>query len=257
MSNDNYIKILGCGSSLGVPVLCCKCKVCTSELLHNKRGRSSIYISVNNTTLLVDFGFDIKSQLLREKISNLDYAILTHNHADHISGIDELRVFPFAKKKPLQIITDTKTADSMEIKYSYLFKNDSLQTWKVGFFDKIELENITVQFFKQYHGNVDSLGLRIGNFVYSTDVSGFYKESEKFLYYIENWVLDCCDYNSLPNHIGLDNVLKLNTKYQPKRIWLTNMGHNIDYYDLQKSLPENIKPLHDGFILKQNSLHGI
>ena len=87
------VNILGCGSSLGVPVIGCRCPVCKSDSPYNKRLRSSTIISQNETKILVDFGFNIKEQLIKADIYNLDGAILTHDHADHVSGIDELRVF--------------------------------------------------------------------------------------------------------------------------------------------------------------------
>lgn len=244
------ITILGCGSSLGVPVIACDCKICSAPLIYNKRTNSSIYIDDGNSQILVDFGFTIKEQLIRESIKKLDAAILTHYHADHVSGIDNLRVFPFIQKKPLEIFSDNATMRQIENNYRYLFAADKLIARPIDFFAKLKICNITVQFFRQNHGNIDSLGIRIGDFVYSSDVSFFPEESKQFLQNIKIWVVDCADYISHPTHAGLDKVLQWNDQYRPEQILLTNMNHFIDYYEISKILPNNIEALYDGYKIK-------
>ncbi|MFK8039919.1 MAG: MBL fold metallo-hydrolase [Rickettsiaceae bacterium] len=241
------ITILGCGASFGTPVIGCKCNTCLSDSPYNKRSRSAIIIAKNNKKILVDFGFDIKQQLLRAKIDNVDYAILTHDHADHVAGIEELRIFSFYHKKPIEIFTDFDSGKSIANKYHYLLRDNVMNINIIKYPDKKTIGNIDMIFFKQHHGSVNSAGIRIGNFVYSTDVVSFPKESEEFLHNIEQWVLDCASYESNFSHAGLDKVLQWNEKYKPKKILLTNMRHNIDYFEIQKYLPSNIVPLYDGF----------
>ncbi|XVN41043.1 MAG: MBL fold metallo-hydrolase [Rickettsia endosymbiont of Argas persicus] len=245
--------ILGCGASIGVPVIGCDCSVCLSDSKYNKRTRSAIYINNENSQILVDFGFDIKYQLVREKISKLDCAILTHYHSDHVNGIDDLRVFSFAEKKPLKIYGDHISIGNLHKKFDYLFSTNSFmqgkifETKNVDFFDKIKINTIEIQFFRQNHGPIDSLGLRIGDFVYSSDVINFPAESEKFLKNIKVWILDCMDFKSNQNHAGLDKVLEWREKYKPEQILLTNMRHTIDYHKIMDILPNNVKPLYDGY----------
>lgn len=241
------ITILGCGASLGVPIIGCNCSVCKSPSPYNKRTRSSIIIESLGTKVLVDFGFDIKSQLIRAGITNINAAILTHDHADHVSGIDDLRVFSFIHAKPFEIFTDLKTSNIIEERYEYLFKNKNLLSKPVGFFDKFNIENLEIQLFRQIHSSIGSIGIRVGNFVYSSDVSDFPEESEKFLQNIEVWILDCLSYKSNDCHAGLDKVLEWNNKYTPKQIYLTNMRHDVDYHEMSKILPQNIEPLYDGY----------
>ncbi|ADE30450.1 MBL fold metallo-hydrolase [Rickettsia prowazekii] len=242
------VTVLGCGASIGVPVIGCECSTCTSPSKYNKRTRSAIYINDENSQILVDFGFDIRNQLLREKINKLDCAILTHGHSDHVNGIDDLRVFTFMQDKPFEIYTDYNSVAQLHAKFDYLFNLCKLLATKsINFFDKIKINTIEVQFFRQHHGPIDSLGLRIGDFVYSPDVIGFPPESEKFLKDIKIWILDCMDYRSNPNHAGLDKVLAWREKYNPEEILLTNMRHTIDYHEIKKVLPNNVKPLYDGY----------
>lgn len=241
------VTILGCGSSLGVPVIGCNCNICNSASQYNKRTRSSIFISDENSNILVDFGFDIKDQLIREGINRLDGAILTHNHADHVSGIDNLRVFPQIQKKPLAIFTDYQTASLVENRYNYLFNPNNLVIRPVDFFAKFMIGSLTIQLFKQYHGAINSLGIRIGDFIYSSDVVDFPDESKQFLFNSKVWILDCLDYKSNHAHAGLDKILLWNEQYKPGQIFLTNMRHTIDYDKILAELPDNIAPLYDGY----------
>ncbi len=241
------ITVLGCGPSLGVPIIGCECNVCTSSSIYNKRTRSSIYIDDDNSQILIDFGPDIKDQLIREKIKKVDAAILTHDHADHVGGIDTLRIFPFLQKKPLEIFSDSKTLARTQERNEYLFTPEKLVTRAVDFFTKCTINTIEVQFFKQYHGPVDSLGVRVGDFVYSTDVVDFPQESKCFLQNIEVWILDCTAYKSNDSHAGLERVLQWNQEFKPGRILLTNLSHLVGYDEILKILPPNIQPLYDGY----------
>lgn len=252
MSNKLQVTILGCGSSLGVPVVGCSCNVCSSDSNYNKRTRSAIIINDDNTRVLVDFGVDIRSQLLRENTKDIDAAILTHNHADHVNGIDELRTFFFINNKPLKIYTDSATADIIAGQHGYLFNKGYLSLNKVDFFTDFTIGSLNFSIFEQPHGNTSSMGIRIGDFVYSNDVSDFTPQTRPYLQNIKTWILDCVSYNSNPRHAGLDKVLQWYEEYKPRQIFLTNMSHDIDYHEISKPLPPDIKPLYDGYRFSMN-----
>jgi len=239
------VDILGCGSSLGVPVVSCRCLVCKSDSPYNKRLRSSIIISQNETKILVDFGFDIKEQLIKADVSDLDGAILTHDHADHVSGIDELRVFFYVRRKPLDIFVLDSIAPSILDRYAYLFNSGRLNMNIINSFEEIKIKNMKLQTFPQMHGAIESLGIRVDGFVYSCDVREFSAITDKYLYDIDAWVVDCMDYKSNFAHAGLEKILEWDKKYKPKRIYLTNMNHNIDYHKIVTELPTHITPLYD------------
>ena len=242
------VSVLGCGSSLGVPVIGCDCKTCKSKSPYNKRTRSAIFIEHADTKILIDFGFEIREQLIRAGIKNLDAAILTHDHADHhVGGIDNLRAFSYFQKKPLDVYVESASREAIEKRYEYLFDGSFLQAVPVDFYENIQIKTINIQFFRQIHASIDSLGIRIGNFVYSSDVSDFSQRSQKYLENIDVWILDCVSYESVNAHAGLDRVLEWNNKYAPRQILLTNMRHDIDYDQIIKILPENIAPLYDGY----------
>lgn len=243
------VTILGCGSSHGVPVIGCACAVCKSDSPYNKRRRSSILIERGAAKILVDFGFDIKDQLLDAGICDLDAAILTHNHADHVSGIDNLRIFKYLSGRALPIYTDIATANVIGERYKYITEAGEAIICGNDPYGLVEVAGVPVQFFLQQHAEIDSLGFRIGNFVYSSDVRDFYDESIQYLDGIDVWVLDCMGYKSNHAHAGLDRVLKWNERFKPKEIYLTNMRDKIDYFKIQTELPANIKPCYDGLKL--------
>lgn len=252
------VTVLGCGSSLGVPVIGCDCTVCVSHSNYNKRSRSAIVISDGESKILVDFGFDIKGQLIREGVVELDGAFLTHYHADHSSGIDNLKVFTYIKKQSFEIFADEYTANQVKLHHGYLFKDirmpdgkflgmSHLKMHAVDPYAIFKIKTLELQLFLQRHGDIYSSGIRIGNFVYSNDVVDFPPRSQEYLYDIDTWVLDCCDYKSNYSHAGMDKVLEWAKKYKPKRIFLTNLSHRIEYEEVIKRLPDNIKPLYDGY----------
>ena len=244
------VNILGCGSSLGVPVIGCSCSVCKSDSPYNKRLRSSIIINQNETKILVDFGFNIKEQLINLGVYHLDAAILTHEHADHLSGIDELRVFFYIHGKPLDIFILESIAPLIFERYKYLFDSGMLKMNIVSEFQEIKINNTTFQLFPQIHGAIKSLGIRVKEFVYSCDISSIPDTSEKYLYNTKVWVLDCVDYRSTIKHSGLERVFQWAEKYSPEKVYLTNMSHNIDYHEIITKIQSHIKPLYDGFKIK-------
>lgn len=250
------VTILGCGSSTGVPVIACDCTICSSDSNYNKRTRSAIFINDEQTKILIDFGPDIKNQLLREKIRQIDATILTHDHADHVGGIDELRIISFIQNRPLEVFTDAETATIIENRYQYLFMENTqynlpqrLVSKPVDFYSKVKIGSLDIQFFRQNHGPIDSLGLRIGDLVYSSDVVDFPEQSKQFLQNIKFWILDCLDYKSNAYHAGLDKILQWQEEFKPEKMFLTNMNHNIDYHEVIRQLPANIIPLYDGYKL--------
>lgn len=247
------ITILGCGSSHGVPVIGCKCPVCISDSPYNKRRRSSILIEKDDVKILVDFGFDIKQQLLDANIDRLDAAILTHNHADHVAGIDNLRIFKHISGRTLTIHTDYDTADAIKERYKYIIDAEEAKIISHDPYELSSIAGLPVQFFLQQHAEIDSLGIRIDDFVYSTDVRDFYDQSTKYLQGIDVWVVDCLGYKSNLAHAGLDRVLEWNVKFSPKKMYLTNMRDEVDYFEIQKHLPANILPCYDGLEIKLDS----
>ena len=243
------ILILGCGSCLGVSVLGCKCEVCTSQKPMNIRRRSAILIHDGGYRILVDFGADIRAQLLEYKIHSIDAAILTHMHADHMAGIDDLRVFPFFANSSLPLYTTTQCIKSLREYYGYLFTQENIELRSADYGSSIDFKGMKYHIFEQQHGNITNMGITFGNCVYANDVSSFSQDGVEILKSTPNWIIDCISYKAAKAHIGLEEVIALNQLYSPQAVYLTNMSHDLDYYALCRKLPENIRPLYDGMVL--------
>lgn len=248
--------ILGCGGSMGVPQLCCSCRVCTSDNPKNIRTRCSLFIESAETKILVDTAPDFRAQALKNNITSLNALIYTHTHFDHIAGIDEVKPFAFfAPNKMLDTYMTEETAESLKKTNFYAFESHSvykpfLNPKEIGYYDNIKIGDINLQLFKQEHGqNFHSLGIRIGNVAYSTDVNNLPYESLKVLEGVDTWMIDCLRYNWAPTHYTFEKTLELIDFVKPKRAILIHMAHEIDYDEIKKILPENVEPAFDGMVI--------
>lgn len=249
------ITILGCGSSLGVPALKYGWGECDPLNPKNRRTRSSIMIEKDGTNLLVDASPDLREQLLNCGNQKIDAIFFTHAHFDHTNGINELRPLFLKENKLLDVYSNAETLMELQQNFSYLFQHCSHEIYNsylcaheisIG---KFLIGNISGICFEQDHGYSKSLGLRIGNFAYCTDVAQITDFS--VLTNLDFWVVDClnCD-EKRPTHANLDQVLSWVEKINPKKTILTHMDTSMDYDSLIKSLPSNIEPAYDGMILK-------
>jgi phosphoribosyl 1,2-cyclic phosphate phosphodiesterase len=243
--------ILGCGSSLGVPALGYGWGKCDESNPKNRRSRSSIILEKDSTSLLIDMSPDLRQQLLDYGGSKVDAVIFTHSHYDHINGINELRSVFFEQEKLLPIYASKNDINNIKRSFFYLFEENSFEIYR----SYLELRHIDGAFtigdisgvcFEQDHGFSKSLGIRVDNFAYSTDVVSLNDENFETLKGIDTWVVDCLSMESIkPTHAHLDLVLKWVKKINPRRTFLTHMDTTMDYDTLLKILPENIKPAHD------------
>ena len=264
------ITILGCGSSLGVPALKYGWGICNPKNPKNRRTRSSIIIEEAGTVLLVDASPDLREQLLRlgeqnknhcgnlNKIlrenPNIDAILFTHAHFDHTNGINELRPFFLKERKSLDIFAAPDTLAEIYQNFSYLFQRNSHEIYDTYLraneisFGKFSIKNISGICFEQDHGFSKSLGFRIGNFAYCTDVTGFSDFS--ILENLDIWIVDCLNSDEKrPTHANLELVLSWVEKLNPKKTYLTHMDTSMDYDSLMKTLPPNVEPAYDQQIL--------
>ncbi len=268
------VTILGCGSSLGVPALKYGWGICDPKNPKNRRTRSSIIVEKAETTLLVDTSPDLRKQLLRFSRSNcylnkkcdgnydesstwnpnIDAILFTHAHFDHTNGINELRPLYLKENKLLDIYATAETLGELQQNFSYLFRRDSHEIYDSYLrgheiaFGKFSIKDISGVCFEQDHGFSKSLGLRIGNFAYCTDVTGFSDFS--VLENLDVWVVDCLNSDEKRStHANLELVLSWVEKLHPRTTYLTHMDTSMDYDSLIKLLPSNVKPLYDQQVL--------
>lgn len=260
------IKILGCGASAGVPVMGCDCAVCTSDNPKNVRSRVSVHIEAQGQRLLIDTGPDLRAQALRHGITQVDAILYTHDHADHTHGIDDVRSFNFAANKALPAYADNATWASLQQRFGYAFKppitqygwfKPSLEPVEIEPFIPFDIGPVSIFPFAQTHGRIHSMGFRIGDFAYSTDVNAMSEASLEALQGLDVWVVDCLRYTPSPTHAHLEQTLQWITAVKPKRAILTHMSHEFDYDKLSAELPVNVEPGYDGLEITLDDLQTV
>lgn len=231
------IIVLGCGGSLGVPVLGCRCYVCKSKNNKNKRTRSSILIESHNARTLIDSSPDIKKQLMYNNIYHIDNIIYTHSHFDHITGIDELKPI-LNNNNPISVYADKITENFIRQRYRHLKELLNLKELKKLFY----IDNMKIETFTTQHGKNTSQGIKINNFAYITDVSHIPEKSHILLNNLQLLIIDCCKYSYTINHLNFSKVFSYIKQFNPKKTVLTHMGHEIEYQEIKKILPQQVNP---------------
>ena len=246
--------ILGCGSSVGIPRIDGFFGKCNPNIKKNYRTRCSALISANNFNVLIDSSPDIKYQLIKSKINNINKVFYTHMHADQTHGINELRGFYLKNKKKIDIYADQFTSKYLKQNFKYCFKKTFsyppiLKINKLNKIHKYKIGNsvLKIESFPVQHGKIKSLLYKINDkCAYASDVSEIYKKDYKKLKNLNYFIVDCLRYNYHPSHFNLDSALKIIDVLKPKKTILTNLANDIDYKNIQKLLPKNVKPAYDG-----------
>lgn len=251
------VTILGCGASGGVPVVGCQCAVCRSDNPKNKRTRTSALIEVGDARLLIDSSPDLRQQALRERLTRVDGVLYTHNHADHTNGVDDLRAFNYHRNAALDIYGTQAFLAHFTNQFRYAFQppatpwyRPALVANEIQEYDDFSVNNLRVRSFLQLHGKSKTLGYRIGNMAYSTDVDNLPDESLQLLESLDLWVVDCLRYNPSPTHANLAMTLGWIEQFKPKRAVLIHMNHDMDYDTLRAQLPPHVEPAYDGLVIE-------
>ena len=177
------VTFLGTGTSQGVPVIACKCNTCMSDNMKDKRLRSSIMIHVNNKNLVIDAGPDFRQQLLTEKVDSLDAILLTHEHRDHMAGLDDIRSFNYLHKKAMDIYAEKRVQEGIKVNYAYVFskiKYPGIPDMNLRTIENKDfyIDDIKIQPVRGLHLKLPVFGFRIHDFAYITDVN-FISDKEK------------------------------------------------------------------------------
>lgn len=244
--------VLGSGSSMGVPVAACDCRICCSGSPFNKRLRPSILIIAGGKTLLVDCGPDFRRQALAHNLQKVDGLLLTHTHFDHIAGIDDLRIYCIRKKEPIDCLLSKESLEDLEKRYYYMMHKDDATVARFRFVTlpqekgSIEFQCVPIQYFTYSQPDMPVTGFRVGSFAYVTDIKQFSEEIFTALKGVDTLILGCHRLTESRMHFNLDQAVEFCQRLKPKRCYLTHMGHEIDYYSLRQHLPPYIEPAFDG-----------
>lgn len=247
--------MLGVGSSAGTPAIGCHCATCTSSDPKNKRTRCSGAITLDSgEVILIDTGPDLRQQSLREGLTRVDAVLYTHNHADHMHGIDDLRAFCQLQKRQIPLYAKADVVEHVTSRFGYAIRDAgdfwdlpvlSLNTIQGAF----ELFGTTVTPIPLKHGRSDILGFRIGNMAYLTDVSEIPAESMPLLQGLDILMLDCLRFQPHYTHINLEQSLDYASHIKARATYLIHMTHEIEYAALSERLPADVHVAYDGLRL--------
>ena len=254
--------ILGCGSSGGVPRLGGLWGACDPNNPKNRRTRCSLLVERTTeggtTRVLIDTSPDMRQQLLNAGVGTLDAVIFTHGHADHVHGIDDLRMVVFNRKSRLPVWADGPTQERLYGGFAYVFHQPEgspypplLNMHTISGDVTIEGDGgpITFSPFRVNHGSIDALGFKINSLAYLPDVAEIYEESWPVLENLDIWILDALRRTPHPTHVHLERSLEWIERAKPKRAVLTNMHIDLDYETVLNETPAHVEPAYDGMRL--------
>ncbi|WP_196258328.1 MBL fold metallo-hydrolase [Pelagibacterium limicola] len=259
-------RVLGCGSSGGVPRVGNNWGACDPKNPKNRRSRCSLLLTgtrddmPGKTQILIDTGCDLREQLLAAEVSEIDGVFYTHDHADHTHGIDDLRVLALNSKRRVDVYMNISTEIRLREAFGYCFSAPEnspyppiLNANSIAAGERVTISGaggtIDVTAFEQIHGNIISLGFRIGNFAYSCDLSAIPESSFWAVRDLDVWILDALRYIPHPSHLSLEQALAQIARHAPKRAVLTNLHVDLDYDVLNGETPEHVEPAFDGMEL--------
>ena len=244
------VLMLGCGSSVGSPVLGRDIKG-----VHQRdwRTRSSLFVTIEEVNILIDTTPDFRQQALANNVRNIDFVLYTHSHADHTHGIDDLRIFSYIKKDKINCFANKFTIEEIKKNFSYIFNKKNISGRP-----RLDLREITSSFIEQgveivplpiKHKNWDILGYKINNFAYITDCSFIPDETLSKIENLDLLVIDALRYSKHDAHLSVDEAILVAKKVGAKRTILTHMGSDLKYSELLGYLPKGIEPGYDGLVV--------
>jgi phosphoribosyl 1,2-cyclic phosphate phosphodiesterase len=251
------VSFLGTGTSTGVPVVGCSCRVCTSTNPKNKRLRQSVKCEANGKHFLIDTTPDLRLQLLRDPIPRLDFVLLTHSHADHLMGLDDIRPFNFRQRESIAAYTNAQTAKAVRRAFSYIWDASSQigggkpQLELVEVDDTFSRDGIEITPIPVEHGDWTILGFRIGKFAYITDTNGIPPASMELLRGVEILALDGLRIAPRhPTHWVISQAVEAAEKIGARETWLIHLTHEVDHEEVEATLPRGVGLAYDGLGLE-------
>lgn len=249
------IILLGTATSVGVPVIGCDCEVCTSTNPRNQRTRTGVAVHAPQGTFVIDTPPELRLQLIREKIRLVHAAVFTHSHADHLFGLDDLRICGHRLGSAVTLYCEEETERQIRQSFNYAFTNSQPNEHKFAVpklaFRRIGLEpfkvlGLTLRPIRLWHGRLPVLGFRIGDVAFCTDVSRIPDESWPLLEGLDVLVLDALRDDPHPTHFGIGQALDVVRRVKPRRAYFTHVSHLLEYEATNARLPEGVELAYDG-----------
>lgn len=249
------VTFLGTGTSVGVPVIGCRCEVCTSQDPRDRRLRPSLWIQDADRSILVDTSSDLRRQALRYGIDRLDAVLYTHAHADHILGLDEVRIYNYRQKQTLPVYGSSTTLENLRRTFWYVFEATPVGGGKPRI-ETVEIEapfrlgDLEIRPVPLWHGSLPVTGYRIGDFAYCTDTNRIPPEGLEILEGVRVLVIDALRDEDHPTHFTVEQALAAVERIGPEQAWLTHMTHDLAWEALEARTPDHVHPAYDGLELQ-------
>jgi phosphoribosyl 1,2-cyclic phosphate phosphodiesterase len=251
------VTFLGTGTSQGIPVIGCDCPVCQSNDPRDKRLRTSVFLEIDKKHIIIDTGPDFRQQMLRKQVKYLDAVLITHDHNDHIIGIDDIRPFNFMANRKMPVYASKKTAENLNERFSYVFAKNPypgapmIDLIQVNKNKKFKFNDIDIVPIEALHGKMPVMGYRIGDFTYLTDVKTISDKELKKVSGSKVLVLNALHRKEHHSHLNLEQALELIEKIKPQTAYLIHLSHNMGFHaKVARELPENVYLAYDGLSVR-------
>ena len=254
-SHSRQLVLLGTGTSVGVPMIGCHCDVCESDDPRNNRTRCGVAVEAPEGMFLIDTPPELRLQLVRERIDTVHAALFTHNHADHVFGLDDLRICGMRRDESIPLYCEEPVEEQIRRAYHYAFRPPSPNTHSGAtprlHFERIGLEpfsllGTTVTPIRLHHGRLPVLGFRIDDVAYCTDVSEIPDSSWELLEGLDVLIIDALREKPHPTHFSVDQSLEVIERVRPQRAYLTHISHHLEHVATNHALPDHVELAWDG-----------
>jgi phosphoribosyl 1,2-cyclic phosphate phosphodiesterase len=257
MAEDDKIKLtfLGTGTSIGVPVIACNCPVCKSPNAKDKRFRTSAMVTINGLNIVIDCGPDFRFQMLKQNVEDINAVLFTHEHRDHIAGLDDIRAFNYVLNKTIPIYGTKQVLEAIRIEFPYIFSESRYFGAPQLTINEIntrhfKIDNIEILPIKIMHDKLPVLGYRFNDLTYITDASFIEPKEKKKIKGSKVLVINALRNSKHISHFSLPEALALIEEVKPERAYLTHISHFLGLHDeVEKKLPENVHLAYDNLVV--------
>ena len=250
------VTFLGTGTSQGVPVIACKCGVCSSMDFRDKRLRTSVHIQSKGKSIVIDTGPDFRQQMLRERISRVDAILFTHEHKDHTAGLDDVRAFNFFQKEEMPVYGRPSVMEQLRQEYHYAFADKKypgvprLNTCELDG-SPFNIGDVYITPVEVKHMHLPVYGFRIEEFTYITDANSIGADEMKKIHGSKTLVINALQQQDHISHFNLQEALEVIDEVRPEKAWLIHLSHRMGKHsEVEKLLPDNVNIAYDGLTLE-------